>query len=494
MASNKLLMVVLDAAEPERIESMLAAGQLPALAELCRTGQYRQTTSTADWWVASPWPSFYTGTPPAEHGFYYHLWWDPETLESRRPDRSRFVAEPFWRNAFPKEARSIVIDGSEMHVPLAGSNIELSGWRTHDILSKPWVYPTSLGAELSRRGWKPAPLVESYRPLRSSDICKAWADLNEATDSVCQLARQLLTQETWDFALVSLTAPHMAGHQLWSATSLAPDAEADSESLMSGALEDVYIKCDRALAEILDAGHEAANVIVCSLHGMEHNSNRGVLLPEMLGSILGAQHSGLHGNSGIAGRARALVPESVRHAVKTRLPMKIQDRLTSYWRTGGYDWKTTRAFSFVPDLQGYIRINLAGREKHGVVLPDEYDAVCRTVAEGLMEFVDGDDGEPIVEEVRFLSDFDPRPELKAFMPDLIVNWTRSPAAKHRLINSPGGKPINWPLPHRNIDGRSGNHSSRGFFVGRGANFDAQAMDSWASIIDFAANITRLVRG
>ena len=493
-ADSKLLMVVLDAAEPARVESLLDAGKLPTLAELRQTGGYRRVASTTDWWVASPWPSFYTGTPPSRHGFYYYLWWDPETLVSSRPDRHRFDAEPFWRSALPEDARSIVIDGSEMHRPASGDNIELSGWRTHDILSEPWVYPSSLGEELARKGLRPAPLVESYAPLRQDDIRKAQADSNEATESVGQLARLLLPRETWDFALVSLTAPHMAGHQLWSATSLAPDAEPGCASLQRAALDDIYMNCDRVLAEVLEAGHDASNVIVCSLHGMEHNRNRGNVLQEMLDVILGEQRSALHGDTGVIGRVRELLPESIRHAVKSRLPMQWQDRLTGYWRTGGYDWSSTKAFSFVPDLQGYVRVNLAGREKLGIVPAEEYEDVCRAVCEGVMQFHDADDGEPIVEEARPLDLFEPREALRAFMPDVAINWADSPAAKHTSISGPNGASIPWPLPGRNSDGRSGNHTAHGFLVGSGPAFDGGELDAWNHILDFADNISRLVRG
>ena len=490
---RRLLMVVLDAAEPARIESLLNDGRLPVLAELRNSGGYRRVDSTTDWWVASPWPSFYTGSPPGQHGFYYYLWWDPQTLTSSRPDRRRFDAVPFWRSSLPQDARSIIIDGSEMHAPQSGDNIEMSGWRTHDILSDPWIYPTSLGEELARKGQRPTPLIESYAPLRRDDIRKAQADSNEATESVGQLAQLLLTREPWDFALVNLTAPHMAGHQLWAPTSLSPAAEAGCDALQQDALDDIYIKCDRVLGDILEAGHKAKNVIVCSLHGMEHNRNRGNVLQEMLDIILGEQRSTMHGDTGLVGRVRKLLPESVRHAIKSRLPMSWQDSLTGYWRTGGYDWASTRAFSFVPDLQGYVRINLAGREKHGIVSDDQYADVCRTVSDGVMQFFDAGDGERLVDEVRTLDSFDPRDEMRAYMPDIAINWATSPAAKHSRIEGPGGTSIDWPLSGKNSDGRSGNHTGHGFMLGSGPAFENNGVDSWNHILDFAGNITRLIR-
>lgn len=487
--SDRLLMIVLDAAAPARVESLMRAGELPAVAELAQ-GSYRRVQSTADWWVASPWPSFYTGLPPSQHGFYYYLWWDPQTLESARPARTRFTAVPFWRS-MPKGLRTIVIDGSEMHPPLEGDNIELSGWRTHDILSEPWIYPETLAREFAKHGWKPAPLVESYRPLRRADILKARRDLSEATESVVRIAELLLRREPWDFALVSLTAPHMGGHQLWSETSLAPDAEPDCAALQSEALDETYRECDRAVARILDAGHKASNLIVCSLHGMEHNRNRGTVLQEMLGAILGDQRSAVHGDTGVVGGLRSLIPEWARHAVKSRLPMRWQDRLTGYWRTGGYDWARTRAFSFTPDLQGYVRINLQGRERHGIVDRAEYESLIEEIQQGLMEFRDADDGERVVKASKPLSAFQPRDELRAFMPDIAINWAETPAAKHERILGPNGQSIAWPLPGRNSDGRSGNHSDEGFLIGRGPAFSDAQLSGWSAIEAFSGSIRAL---
>ena len=41
--------------------------------------------------------------------------------------------------------------------------------------------------------------------------------------------------------------------------------------------------------------------------------------------------------------------------------------MTAYWRMGKIDWSATKVFNLVADLQGYIRINLKGREVEGIV-------------------------------------------------------------------------------------------------------------------------------
>lgn len=64
------LMIGLDAAEPELIERWTGNGPLPTLRALRGRGSFGRLGSPAAWLVGSPWPAFYTGTPPSETGLY----------------------------------------------------------------------------------------------------------------------------------------------------------------------------------------------------------------------------------------------------------------------------------------------------------------------------------------------------------------------------------------------------------------------------------------
>ena len=56
----------------------------------------------------------------------------------------------------------------------------------------------------------------------------------------------------------------------------------------------------------------------------------------------------------------------------------------------GVDWSRTQAYALG---MGQIYINLAGREKHGIVQPgEEYDALCRDIAAGLTAHIDPETG------------------------------------------------------------------------------------------------------
>ncbi len=82
--------------------------------------------------------------------------------------------------------------------------------------------------------------------------------------------------------------------------------------------------------------------------------------------------------------------------------------------------------------------------------------------------MDGDTGEPLVRETARIGTILPEGPARDRLPDLIVDWAASPAARHRTIVSPRYGEIAWPTPGRHPSGRSGNHQGQGFYVALGA--------------------------
>jgi hypothetical protein len=242
------------------------------------------------------------------------------------------------------------------------------------------------------------------------------------------------------------------------------------------ALRDVYVSIDRGIGRLAEAAGADATILVFALHGMGPNTCHTAVLGEMVRRIL-AGPEGREANSSRKMSAlqtlRRMVPLSVRNEVKRRLPVVVQDRLTSFWRTGGMRWSTTRAFCPVADLQGYVRVNLRGREAEGIVEPGaEYDALCGEIAEGLATFVDSDTGEPIVRSVERSDRLFPDGPRRDRLPDLLVDWTPTSVLTRREIHSPRFGSIPWPDPGKPPDGRTGNHRTEGFLLASGGGFPA----------------------
>ncbi len=192
-------------------------------------------------------------------------------------------------------------------------------------------------------------------------------------------------------------------------------------------------------------------------------------------------------------RLRKNIPSTWRYEVKHRLPVILQDRLGLFWRMGDVNWQDTQAFCLIGDTQGFIRINLKGRESMGIVEPgDEYEKLIRKITEGLFTYLDADTEEPIVQEIKQSRDiFPPGPSLDK-LPDLIVKWSDMPANKHRQVISRRYGTIEWPTPGKNPDGRSGNHRGQGFLIASGAGFVPGSTIRNGHILDLAPTVLELL--
>ena len=468
----KLLMIALDAGELRLVEQLVQEGKLPNIGRLREKSALARVKSVTEWFVAGPWPSFYTGTHPAEHGIYHYLPWNPHEMASQPPAADEFSREPFWRDFQLQGLNTLIIDAPMVHPPpRSGSGVEICGWCTHDYLSEPWVNPVSVRERLDASGLARVNLTETQRPMDADMLGRLTDTINESTRSIRELALNLLDSQPWDFALVSFTATHIGGHQLWRDTSLDPDIGEKLSELRTAAFESIYVNCDLAVGSLVEAVPDGTMIVLASLHGIEANTSQGELLPDMLQLILSGQDNHRTDEGSVFRLLRVMresLPRDWRHTVKKRLPRSLQHWLTGLWRTGGKDWSRTKAFALIPDLQGYIRINLQGREAKGLVKPGkEYDALCDQIITGLTQFVDADTGIPVVAEAKRMNEIcSGFPDLN-HLPDIAIKWSEKPCSAHREITSPYGS-IPWPTPGLDFDGRSGNHRPYGFFWASGS--------------------------
>ncbi|MGH7571914.1 MAG: alkaline phosphatase family protein [Gemmatimonadota bacterium] len=493
-ARPPVLLIALDAAEPRLIERWTDDGTLPNLRRLRASGAYGRLASSADWLAGSPWPTFYTGTTPGEHGLYHSLQWRADRMAPIRPSPDWLPLRPFWRDLGGRGCRVVAVDLPMTYPPEPFDGVEISGWATHDLLAPPASHPATL-MDWVRREIGPSPITEEvYGPQRPASLLALKNELVGATRQVAVLGETLLRRERWDLFAIGFGATHRGGHKLWDASGALGRVDPDEAAALATALREVYAACDAAVGRLVEAAGDRAVVLVSSLHGMGPNTSRVEVLPAMLARILSGRAPSDDAPARVGGlkRLRGMVPIEWRNAVKSRLPVALQDRLTAFWRLGGTEWARTPAFSAIADLQGYVRINLWGREAGGIVAPADAERLCGAIQEGLETFVDEDTGEPIVEEIARADLLFPDAGRRDALPDLMVRWSGSPAARHRAITSPRYGTIPWPTPGISPDGRSGNHRAEGFLLAAGPDIGSGSAIEGGHILDLAPTICALL--
>ena len=493
--AKRVLAVALDSSAWDLIEGWSRGGILPNLRQLYERGAHGRLMSPVDWLAGTPWPSFYTGSYPPDHGFLFHLQWRAEKMRHQRPSPEWLPMTPFYRHFGEHGKRVIAIDVPIAYAPEPMDGIEITSWSTHDKVGPTASYPPSVLDRVNREIGKEPIKIEEGGVQKVGSLLKLRDQLIVSTRREAALCEALMARERWDFFLIGIGAAHRGGHKLWDRSSALP-MRSDEATEYDRALRDVYVACDQAVGRIVKAAGPDVTVLCFALHGMGDNISRFDLVPPMLELVLK--------DMGFASRApqqesplhslRAAVPVEWRNSVKQRLPAVVQDTLSRFWRgVDNRDWSKTPAFALMGDLQALVQINLKGREAQGIVEPGrEYEDLCDRITEGLMSFNDADTGERLVDQIGRGDTLYPQARYDVGLPDLVIRWNDKPARFHRKIVSERLGSLDWPCLGHPLDGRSGHHGSRGWLMAVSDHIQPGTDFGEAHVFDLNATIHELV--
>jgi predicted AlkP superfamily phosphohydrolase/phosphomutase len=488
---RKLLLIGLDAADASLVERWMDDGTMPTLRALRAGGTWGRLSTSARYLTGSPWPTFYTGRPPSDHGIYHDFQWRQEQMAFAAPGADWLPVAPFWRH-IGGDIQAVVHDvpmtpGTE---PFPG--LEVTGWGSHDKLVAPQSYPPSLLDEVVQRFGESPIRTDEFGRASLDHLRELHTELTSLTRRSSELASWLL-ERPWNLGIAVFGALHRGGHRFWDRTSVEGDLTPEVGGWYDGALRDLYRAADEAVGRLV-AGAPGAAVFVFALHGMAENSARVDFLDDMLARVLHGP-AAAKPRHGLLRRFGEALPLSLRRGLTNAVPGALKNRVMTRWTTGGVNWDQTPAFTLRADLNGYIRLNVRGREPRGIVAPEEMEALCARLTEGLLSFRDADTGAPIIEEIRRSTEVFPPGERSDRLPDLIVRWHQSTGAPHAAVVSATLGRIDRATPGRIPNGRSGNHTPYGFLLARGPGIAAgAALQPDADILDLAPTAIRRLGG
>jgi predicted AlkP superfamily phosphohydrolase/phosphomutase len=500
---KRILVIALDSADPSLVEKWMKDGILPNLKRFRIQGAYGRLKSSADWLPSSPWPTFYTGTSPGEHGLYEARQWRTELMQEVLTSPEWLSLDPFWRK-LGDEFRVVSVDLPMTYPPERFNGIEICGWLSYDSIGcsgKPTSYPADEIVSLRDEfGLEPVSIPDDKWGVQTiKSLLRMRDQLIHATENIGQLAEKLMVNEKWALFLVSFASPHRGGHKLWDVSGTVGKASIDDKQEFSHALRDIYVACDKAVGRLVEIAGNDANILIFSLHGMRANTNRTPLLSRMLGWILDDRLKHVQQPIEVYSSFRRRLNETA--LIKW---LNIAFPYSSSVRDFAFSFTSklfksapivagVPAFSLGTDLNGYVQINLRGREKNGIVeCGEEYDHLCSTIIEDLKTLVDADTQEPIIEQVIRSDELFKSGHRLHRLPDLIVRWSSIPSVNQRTIVSNRYSHFSISMPERNLDGRSGNHGPMGFLLALGSGFLPNSPIEDGDILDLAPTIFALM--
>lgn len=500
MARRRVMVIGLDGLEATLAERLMAAGEMPALAELRgRSARFRLDHGPAQR-TGLAWEHVASGLSPEAGRRWAAVEFDPTTYTAWQ-EGARFT--PWWAGL---DRRVVVFDTPYVDLDRASNTRGLVGWGAHDPGITRAASPPELLPEFdSRFHGYPAPQWTYGLPFPSAARTQAMGEaLSLALDLRSRAARWLATERLrdWDLFIAVAGEAHGAMEGLWHGIDPDHPHHGHPSAPAAGrALIEVHRALDRMVGELVSVAGDAA-IVAFTMGGMGPNASdvpSMVLLPELLYRhafgqplmTLPAEWTAapdslpvLDGEDGWARASWAWVPEpmaspkpdsasgellslarrlpgpvktvlrGIRSAVKARGNGVPRVRLGLQWQPAWRyrpHWPQMPAFALPSFYDGRIRINLRGRERHGIVDPSQYEETCRGLEAMLRECRNPRTGEPVVDFFERASTRDPL-GLTRSEADLLVIWRGvATALEHPRLGLVG------PVPLRRTGGHTGPH-------------------------------------
>lgn len=474
---GRVLVLGLDGASLNLLKPLLERGLLPNLSRVIGEGCSTSLESTIPPVTIPAWVSMFTGKNPGKLGLFDLLRRDGYGVRlNGRCFRGR---NPIWRILNDHGFRVGVLNLPGTYPPEKIEGFMVTGMLTPSKNS-PSSYPPDLTSSLYRRipGYELDVPQWAYSNEESlfEDLCRSTEKRGEAVEYLIELI-------PCDLYIIVFTEPDRLQHVLWHRMEKLEEYWALLDGVLGGILESfddetIFIVSDHGFGPLKKTFYINEWLKGMGLLSIERRLKKRLLTG--LGRVIEGLYETL-------GEIRLLHP--LASLLKESLGV---DRLWRYLysylskeRTGGIDWRGTKAFSCVHTPHfGQIYINLRGRMDRGCVNEAERLSIIDLIVEGLQALVD-EDGTPLkVEAYRAWELYDgPHVEEAPDVIFLIEEGSFEVDAKIGVGKTfvDGAPWTKW----------TGTHTKRGLLIAKGPGIKRGYSFEGARIIDIAPTLLSL---
>ena len=517
---RKVVVVGLDAADGTLIRKWIAQGHLPELAGLMEHGAQGPLRSYTGYSAELSWTTFLTGCSPSQTGYWSPILFDPDTyLAKNRGAYSFREIPPFF--ALGEDFKVTAFDLPQLRTHEDVNGPQVLAWGAHSPQTPTVSTPPELIDALTEQfGEHPGLHKDNSEVWEHSRLIETLELLRIGIQRRTEICKHLLETHEWDLFLTAYGETHSGGHIFWHLSQPDHPLHEVIDQWPEDPLLQVYKHCDVAIGELRRTVPNA-HFIVFSGTGMQANGTDALsmfFLPELL------HRYSFDGQSAIAESSGSIpAPEDTLSTQKSwstelwsrktdwnplrRLARKYPGLSRRYFPIeqvfgSGYGpnppwdydedlnfipatwyanlWPKMTAFALPSFSDGYVRLNLVGREKCGIVNPDDYETELDAIERVLADSRCARTGLPILRETkRFSRDRDANQgdaDLVAIWSDVVPDGIEHP--KYGRIGF---------IPHR----RSGSHNLNGFFVLNGPGITQSTLQE-SHFVNLPPTILRLM--
>src|SRR4051794_2962090 len=337
-SAPKVVVIGLDCAEPTLVFDKFA-DKLPNLTRLRNAGAWGNLRSCDPPITVPAWMSMMSSKDPGTLGYYGFRNRADRSYDRMTTATSLAVKEPLLWDSLGRAGRRVILLGvPQTYPPRPVNGLMVTDFLTPSIESQ-YTYPPELKAEIAA-----LPDVHPYEfdvsDFRTPDKGKIRDGIARMTRKRFALARHFLATKPWDFFMMVEMGTDRVHHAFWQYMD-PKHHRYEPGNPFESVIEDYYVHVDRKIGELLSVIPREARVLVVSDHGGQCMDG-GIALNEWLV------------------REGYLVLQEPPKAPSRLEALKVDWPRTTAWGSGGY--------------YGRVFLNVQGREPHGLIPPDRYEA------------------------------------------------------------------------------------------------------------------------
>ena len=479
---RKVFVIGFDGATWRFIRPLVDRGEMPNFQRLMERGSYGDLTSTIPFQSAAAWVTFMTGQNSGKHGVYMFQDYDATSYSYvGRTANSRYFSGRTIFDVVGQMGGKVTAVRVPMTYPAWPINgLMVSGFPTPGNTPDSF-YPPSLREEL---GSSAQPEQSDFRELSTEEQA---ATLEAQMERLSELVSRLMEREHDLFMVVHRISDEVHHFFIGFVDPRTPAYDPEKAAKYGDLVNHFYRKMDQTLGEMLEQLGPDDTVFVISDHGgnitppRQFNLNvwlaqQGLLTPKQEARGLKAQIYALN---------QQLLPARLRTALRRAAPKGVKGELRQMWKgLQQIDFGQTQAYHFpmkCPPLAGIV-INLKGRQEHGVVEPEDYEALRERIMRDLREVRDPRTGEKVVTGVFTREELYDGPYVER-APDIVV-WCHELYKEGPLAAGP----LIGEVPHDELVQVPGSHDERGIFLAMGPGIEQGTVLEGARLIDVPPTI------
>ena len=400
MNVNKVIIIGLDGATWDIIIPWANKGELPTFKKLLENGVYGDLRSTVPWATIPAWPSFATGANPGKHGLFDFL----KINENYEMDMVLKPSEAIkkatlWNILSLADKRVGLINIPTTYPPKPVNGYMITGMLTS---SDNYTFPKNLKNKLKEKYGHDF----SFYSESGKNVDKFFNSLIDQLEQRTEIFLDFMEKDL-DFLMMVDNGTDRVQHECWKYIDKNnPLYNGQNVRKHGNPILRYYKHVDKFLSVVLNKMDKNTILFLMSDHGQgslrKFININSFLIDEGYMKIKKNLVSSLRYALFKAGFSPKNVYQFLRiFGIERKISkeMRRKNRISLanrfFFSSRDIDWKKTKAFA--SGVTGGIRLNVKGREKHGIVNPgNEYDDLREGIIKKLEALKDQKNGKNVV--------------------------------------------------------------------------------------------------